>query len=242
MAHRCAADRQLALAHSQRLAHITGVNWFFTALAAHARQSGDGTELREWLNETATAAWLLARVHVVTYLQDSMPRPDSLGIWAEHGQHATFMLEYDTGSEHLPQLTGKLPGYGRLAQAMAEAGHVCPLLLFCFATARREQVARRALAACYDAPALRIATSGLNPEQTSPARSVWLPLRRADGMIGQVALSALDAALPDPWHQYRAEQEQARQQAVQAQRGAIDPGDGIDQPDVLDDSDEFLPD
>jgi Replication-relaxation len=40
------ADRQLALAHSQRLAHITGVNWFFPALAAHARQSGDGTELQ----------------------------------------------------------------------------------------------------------------------------------------------------------------------------------------------------
>jgi hypothetical protein len=44
------------------------------------------------------------------------------------------MLEYDTGSEHLPQLTGKLTAYGRLAQAMAGADHVCPLLLFCFPT------------------------------------------------------------------------------------------------------------
>jgi hypothetical protein len=33
-----------------------------------------------------------------------------------------------------------------------------------------------------------------------------------------VALSALDAALPDPWAQYRADQEQARQQAAQARQ------------------------
>lgn len=212
------ADRQLALAHSQRLAHITGVNWFFTALAAHARQSGGGAELREWLNETATAAWLLARVHVVTYPRDGLPHPDSVGTWAEHGQQATFLLEYDTGSEHLPQLTGKLTAYGRLAQAMAETGHVCPLLLFCFLTVRREQAARRALAGCYDTPALRMATTTLNPEHTSPAGPVWLPLRRDVDVTNQIGLSALDAALLDPWRQYRAEHEQARQQAAQAQQ------------------------
>ena len=48
----------------------------------------------------------------------------------DHGAApATFVLEYDIGSEHLPQLTGKLTGYGRLAQAMAEKSHVCPVLL-----------------------------------------------------------------------------------------------------------------
>jgi hypothetical protein len=31
------ADRQVALARSQRLAHLTGVNWFFVSLVAHAR-------------------------------------------------------------------------------------------------------------------------------------------------------------------------------------------------------------
>jgi hypothetical protein len=109
------AHRQLALAHFQRLAHITGVNWFFTALAAHARQSGDRTELRERLNETATAAWLLVRVQVASYPRDGLPHPEGLGTWADHGQQATFMLEYDSGSEHLPQLAGKLTAYGHLA-------------------------------------------------------------------------------------------------------------------------------
>jgi hypothetical protein len=34
------ADRQLALERSQRLGHMTGRNWFFAALAAHARTGG----------------------------------------------------------------------------------------------------------------------------------------------------------------------------------------------------------
>src|SRR5580704_17377029 len=46
------ADRQIALERSQRLAHMTGVNWFFAALARHAREDIEGaTELRMWLNE-----------------------------------------------------------------------------------------------------------------------------------------------------------------------------------------------
>jgi Replication-relaxation len=162
------ADRQLALERSQRLSHTVGVNWFFAALAAHARQTGNDARLRVWLNETATTEWLLARVPT-SYRAYDMPHPDGLGVWAEHGLQATFALEYDTGSEHLPQLTAKLPGYGRLAKAMADLDQACPLLLFCFPTSRREQAARRALVACYDAPALRVATTAIDPEHTSPA-------------------------------------------------------------------------
>ena len=50
---------------------------------------------------------------------------------------------------------------------------------------------------------MRIATAAIDPEQTSPAGPVWLPLATWH-TAGQVALSALDAALPDPWAQYRA--------------------------------------
>ena len=192
------ADRQLALEHSQRLAHLLGVNWFFAALAAHARQSGGDCGLRMWLNETDAHEWLFERV-LATYDHRDLPNPDGLGTWAEDGREVTFLLEYDNGSEHLPQLAGKLGGYGGLAKAMATLGHVCPLLLFCFPTPRREQAARRALAACQDAPAMRIATTAINPEHTSPAGPVWLPLGRVGDSVGQVALSALDAALPDPW-------------------------------------------
>jgi site-specific DNA recombinase len=80
------------------------------------------------------------------------------------------MLEYDTGSEHLPQLAGKLAGYGRLASAMADVNHTCPLLLFCFPSPRREHAARRALVPAEEAAALPIATTGADPERAaSPA-------------------------------------------------------------------------
>jgi hypothetical protein len=193
------------------------VNWFFAALAAHARQAGGDCGLTVWLNETDAHEWLLERV-LATYNHRDLPNPDGLGTWAEDGHEVTFLLEYDNGSEHLPQLTAKLGGYSGLAKALATLGHVCPLLLFCFPTPRREQAARRALAACHDASALRIATTTLNPESTSPAGPVWLPLGRAGDSGGQVALPALDAALPDPWAQHRADQEQARQQAAQARQ------------------------
>ena len=45
---------------SQRLGHMTGRNWFFVALAAHARTGGG--ELREWLGETQAASRYHGRV------------------------------------------------------------------------------------------------------------------------------------------------------------------------------------
>ncbi len=85
------ADRQLALERSQRLAHMTGVNWFFTSLAHHARTDGGG-ELRAWLNETDAADYYKYRF----WYRDSdgsLPQPDGLGTWAEHGREVTFLLE-----------------------------------------------------------------------------------------------------------------------------------------------------
>jgi hypothetical protein len=214
------SDRQLALERSQRLAHLTGVNWFFAALAAHARSTGGEAELRLWLSEAAMADWLLAQVPA-TYDIPDLPHPDGLGVWAEHDHQTTFVLEYDTGSEHLAQLTAKLGNYGKLAQAMAGTDRTCPLLLFCFPAPRREQAARRAIAACYDAPALRIATTAIDPKHTSPAGPVWLPLRRTGDTSGQVALCALDAALPDPWRVARDGHGRARPQAAQPHQPPI---------------------
>jgi Replication-relaxation len=209
------SDRQLALERSQRLDHMIGVNWFFTALVASARQAGDA-ELRLWLSEAAAIDWLHDQVRVAcNHLE--LPHPDGLGAWTERGQETAFLLEYDSGSEHLPQLTAKLGGYGSLAKAMADLDHACPLLLFCFPGPRREQAARRALAACHDAPALRIANAAIDPERTSPAGPVWMPLvpGRAGG---PVALCALDAALPDPWRDYRSQSAAARERAARAAR------------------------
>jgi hypothetical protein len=96
------------------------------------------------------------------------------------------------------------------------------VLLFCFASPRREQAARRALAATGEAAGLRIATAAIDPRVTSPAGPVWLPLH---GSGGQVRLIDLDAALPDPWQDYRAQRARQRREAAdreQALRAAED--------------------
>ncbi len=41
---------------------------------------------------------------------EDRPHPDGLGIWAEGGRDIVFLLEYDTGSEHLPRLAGYSKG------------------------------------------------------------------------------------------------------------------------------------
>jgi len=167
------ADRQLSLERSPRLTHMAGRNWFFVALAQDARERGG--ELREWLSEADTAA----RYENAAIRQDDrarLPHPDGAGTWAEDGRAVSFLLEYDAGTEHLPVLAGKLDGYQVLAAGLAWHGQICPVLLFCFGSPRREQGARRALAATRQAADLRIATASIDPRLTSPAGPVWLPV------------------------------------------------------------------
>jgi Replication-relaxation len=165
------AGRQVALQRSQRLAHMTGANWFFVSLAAHARQGG--SELLRWLSESHTAEFF-CEFRISLSVLASLPQPDGLGVWAENGREIAFMLEYDTGSEHLGQVAGKLDGYARLAEVMSRYHQSVPLLLFCFLTPRREQTARRTLTASIDALGLRIATTTLDPQVTCPAKQVWM--------------------------------------------------------------------
>jgi hypothetical protein len=179
------AGRQLALVRSQRLGHLTGANWLFAALARHARTSGG--DLRRWLGEGAAADYMAGLTRYVSMLNE-LPHPDGLGIWAEGGSEVVFALEHDTGTEHLPQLAAKLAGYGELA-ALVRTGAAMPALLFCFPSPRREQSARRALAASPHAQTLAIATTALDPQVTSPAGPVWLPL--AGGYERPVRLTGL---------------------------------------------------
>jgi len=189
------ADRQLALERSRLLAHMTGRNWFFIALHQDA-----GGDLREWLSEAGTATRYATRAGLTVREMRRLANPDGAGTWAEDGREVSFLLEYDTGTENLTALSGKLKGYGDLSAALAGRDHDCPPLLFCFSSPRREQSARRALAATTDARALRIATTAIDPRVTSPAGPVWLPLTGQSG--GQVRLIDL-AALPDPWQEAR---------------------------------------
>ncbi len=72
-----------------------------------------------------------------------LPRPDAAATWAQDSRVISFLLEYDTGTEHLAVLAGKLDGYHVLAAGLAWHEQVCPVLLFCFGSPRREQAARQ---------------------------------------------------------------------------------------------------
>jgi hypothetical protein len=202
------ADRQRGLGRSPRLSHMTGRNQFFVALAAHAREHGG--ELRAWRDETQAAGHAVGDL-LVGGIWDRLPRPDGAGTWAKDGREVSFLLEFDLGTGHLSVLAGKLDGYALLASVLADAGRAAPLLLFCFGSPRREQGARRALAACRDSAAVRIATAAIDPYVTRPAGPVWLPLSGHQGR--QVRLVDLDA-LPDPWQDYRARRARERREAA----------------------------
>jgi len=195
---------------------MTGRNWFLAALAAHARAGGG--ELREWLNETQAASRYQDRIFVGSGDWDKLPNPDGLGTWAEAGREVTFWLEYDTGTENLTRLAGKLDGYAILAGALAWAGHACPPLLFCLPGPRREQSARRALAGHPDAGKLRIATAAIDPRTTCPAGPVWLPLGQPSGPVRLIDLAAV---MPDPWQDYRDERARQRREAIEAEHARL---------------------
>jgi len=151
-------DRALALAHSQRLAHLLGVNGFFAALARAARQQQGEAALEVWWSEQRCAAQWGRLVH-----------PDGYGRWREQQARVDFFLEYDRGSEPLGRVAGKLPAYAELAQA---TGISTPLLLW-LPSPTREATARQALAGA----SLPVATATPQPGQT-PAGPLWLPLHQ----------------------------------------------------------------
>jgi hypothetical protein len=154
-------DRALALAHSQRLGHLLGVNGFFTALARAARQQQGEAALEVWWSEQRCAAHWGRLVH-----------SDGYGRWREHQDRVDFFLEYDRGSEPLGRLAGKLPGYAELAHA---SGITTPLLMW-LPTPSRETAVRHVLAGA----SVPVATATPHPDHT-PAGPLWLPLQQHDG-------------------------------------------------------------
>ena len=103
-------DRALAIALSAELAHTTGANGFFTALAAAARASGGQAALDCWWSERRCAG-----------VWGDLARPDGYGRWTQHSPGTApastdFFLEYDNGTENLRpphRQAGRLPEPGR---------------------------------------------------------------------------------------------------------------------------------
>jgi len=152
-------SRALALADSQRLAHLLATNGLFCALARWARIVEDA-ELAEWWPERrCTTEW------------GEVVRPDGFGV-LRHGQRVVeFFVELDRGTETLARLADKVGGYTELVRATGWT----PLVCFWFPSAGREAEARRVLAH----PEVPIATgaTGLGDEMGSgPGGPVWLPV------------------------------------------------------------------
>lgn len=157
----------LAQAARPDLPHTTGCNTALTRLAATARHTVHAHRLTVWWSAySAQAVW------------GDMIRPDAYAVW-ENPQEpdprtaCAFFYEYDTGTESLIQLLGKLPGYRRLRDQQ-NASH--PILLH-LPNPTREQHLHEQLRA--NPPGLPIATT--NPHTTSLAlgatldADIWLP-------------------------------------------------------------------
>ena len=148
-------SRALALADSQRLAHLLGVNGLFCAIAAWARKVEDA-ELAEWWSERRCAAeW------------GGVVRPDGFGVLRHRGVVVEFFVEVDRGTETLARLADKLTNYVELVRATGWSPKMC----FWFPSRRREAEARTVLAH----PDVTVATGAVGLD-CGPGGPVWLPV------------------------------------------------------------------
>lgn len=150
-------DRSLAIATSQRLGHLVGLNGVFTSLVRAARHRPDSMLLDWWSEQRCAAEW------------GEVVRPDGFGRWAEGGIEVGFFVEFDRGTERLGRLAAKLAGYTELFSIAP--GHV---LLFVLPSPRREVEVRRVLRKAR----IAVATGVLAPGQGADG-AVWQPLAQA---------------------------------------------------------------
>ncbi|MEV0610961.1 replication-relaxation family protein [Polymorphospora rubra] len=176
-------DRQDAIAASPHLHHTTGTNQFFIDLIAYSRTHA-GFRLTRWWPDHRIAAALGRRVH-----------PDGHGVWRHHDTEVGFLLEYDTGTETLGTLVGKLAAYRRLR---ADDGPDWPILIYLPTTTREtnlhHKLAATTLTGITVATAARDRVNG-----AGPAGPVW---RLAGNGRHRLHLAELPARAgrPGPYH------------------------------------------
>lgn len=187
------------IAESPTLRHLLGTNQFFVDLAGYARRAGwpnpnvfDGDGLDTWRSEKEITALYSNRVH-----------PDGYGCWSAQGRRLGFYLEYDTGSEPLWVLAGKLEAYAgstdrhRSSYTEPTAKILHGMLLFWLPSARREANVRRALAGRYCPVPVATAFRAYG-DPDGPAGPVWAvlnPARYTSRNPGRLRLADLPAAI-----------------------------------------------
>lgn len=174
-------SRALGIAHSPRLRHTVGVNEIYSHLAAASAPAGDPAgALTAWWSEVTCF-----------HLYGDLARPDAFGRWQapdpRGGLRSTeFFLEYDTGTENLDRLLGKLDGYSRLAAVTSTDTPV----LFWLQSALREAALHRLLA--LNPPAVPVATATPTAcQDTGINGPIWqLAVRRTPRRLHLIELSA----------------------------------------------------
>jgi hypothetical protein len=161
-------DRALALAASDKLAHLVGSNGIFTALAAHAR-AHPGAELDAWWSERRCAqVW------------GKIVRPDGYGRWQHDGRATDFFTEYDTGTEPLHRLLAKIGDYQTLAE-MTGITHTPVLFVLPGPTREQHLHARTALRpGGPDGVLVATTTPQALRDAGGPAGGAWQPLPAHD--------------------------------------------------------------
>lgn len=163
-------NRPLLLQGSPRLDHMRDINEFFCRLAGAGRQSGQFRVTR-WLGEAKGAAACQGLVN-----------PDGIGTITLDTRALDFFFELDGGTESGGLLERKMLGYRRASIINS----VPKLILFCFTSPRREQNARRLLAA----GSIAVLTSSLPRHLEDPLAQIWLPLNSDE------RLSLIDIPIP----------------------------------------------
>jgi hypothetical protein len=160
-AHR---EHTLRLSANPSLDHLLTTNEFFARLHHTARTGRDTADGPTSGGEARVDRWWAERTATARF---PSIQPDGHGMWTAHGRTIGFHLECDLGTENLTRLTGKLPGYARLAAA---GGPTYPVL-FWLPSPERETNLQRLLRD--DPPPVTVATA---THDGDPAGAVWLPV------------------------------------------------------------------
>lgn len=192
-----------------KLDHQLGVNDFFCALAAHrnpARLREEGREgevggLTQWWSEHRCTGSFI-KYHPGGGRETRL-RPDGYGCWEDQGRVVRFFLEYDTGTEPLTKVTGKLNDYRDFPT------DAFGVLLFSVHSSRREIALRAALRRdlAGHEPGLVIATAARDPHDAyghadgpaGPIWGLWTP-RSSDGVPRRYRLAELPQRGPRVEH------------------------------------------
>ncbi|MBI2766266.1 MAG: replication-relaxation family protein [Chloroflexi bacterium] len=146
--------------------HTVGSNSFFLGLLRGETPSTP--RLISWLNAAESAVRFES-----AGMRHSM-RPDGSGQVVAEGQVATFLLEWDRGTERLPVLGAKLARYAAYFRWATAAGGTAPTLLFVTTTPQREELVRRLAAltlAQFDS--LVLTTCAPLLERLGPHAPIW---------------------------------------------------------------------